>query len=63
MADVSWTPEAEAMMEKVPFFVRGMAKKSVAKAAEAEGVTLIDPAFVGKVRAKMSADKGQDAGA
>jgi len=58
MADVSWAPEAEKMMEKVPFFVRGMAKKSVEKAAQAAGVTLIDPAFVSKVRAERGPDTG-----
>ncbi len=52
MADLEWTPEAEAQMEKVPFFVRGMAKKAILKAAEAEGVTRIDLDFVNKVRAK-----------
>ena len=54
MAQVTWTPEAEKIMEKVPVFVRGMAKKSVVKAAEAEGVTEIDLDFVNKVRAKNS---------
>jgi hypothetical protein len=52
MAAISWTPEAETMMEKVPFFVRPMAKKAVEKSAEAEGVAVIDPDFVNKVRAK-----------
>ncbi len=52
MSDLNWTPEAEAQMEKVPFFVRGMAKKAIIKEAEAEGVTEIDLDFVNKVRAK-----------
>lgn len=45
-----WTAEAEAAMEKVPFFVRGVARRAVIKAAEAEGIATIDLAFVTRVR-------------
>ncbi|MBI5135935.1 MAG: PCP reductase family protein [Nitrospirae bacterium] len=58
MAEPTWTPEAEALMARVPFFVRGIARKAVLKAAEAEGVTEIDPAFVARVRAKTQRKGG-----
>jgi hypothetical protein len=50
MAEVHWTAEAEAAMEKVPFFVRGVAKRAVVKAAESRGVALIDMDLVNEVR-------------
>jgi len=58
MVDPTWTPDADAEMKKVPFFVRGVAKKAVVKAAEAEGVTTIDLAFVNRVRAETNARRG-----
>ncbi len=46
------------MMKKVPFFVRGVARKAILRAAKAEGVTEIDLAFVNKARAKNQAKGG-----
>jgi len=43
MAEPRWTPEAEAAVAKAPFFIRGVARRAVLKAAEAEGV---EPAMV-----------------
>lgn len=39
--DIIWTPEAEAMLKKVPFFVRGKARKNTEKFAKARGYHLI----------------------
>ncbi|NTW03136.1 MAG: ferredoxin:protochlorophyllide reductase (ATP-dependent) subunit B, partial [Oscillochloris sp.] len=38
---VSWTAEAETMLKKVPFFVRGKARGNVEKYARDHGITLI----------------------
>jgi|GEM_PF-1844193 len=54
MAELNWTPEAEAQIAKAPFFVRGMARRAVEKAAHQQGVLTIDLAFVNQVRQKVS---------
>jgi light-independent protochlorophyllide reductase subunit B len=36
-AAIAWTPEAEAMLKKVPFFVRGKARKNTEKFAKEQG--------------------------
>ncbi|EFO80841.1 light-independent protochlorophyllide reductase, B subunit [Oscillochloris trichoides DG-6] len=38
---ITWTPEAEAMLKKIPFFVRGKARGNVEKYAREHGITLI----------------------
>lgn len=53
-AEIEWTPEAEAAMARVPFFVRGVARRAVVKAAQAKGVACVDLEFVNQVRAKTS---------
>jgi hypothetical protein len=50
-----WTPEAEAEVAKAPFFIRPVARRAVVKAAEAEGVAVIDVDFVNRVRAAREA--------
>jgi len=50
MGKCRWTPEAEAEVAKAPFFIRPMARRAVLKAAEAEGVEVIDVDFVNRVR-------------
>lgn len=52
--EIEWTPEAEAEMARVPFFVRGMARRAVVKAAHAKGVECVDLAFVNQIRAKVN---------
>lgn len=59
MTEPVWTQEAEAEMARVPFFVRGVARRAVLKAADAEGVTAIDLDFVRRVREKVSPGRAQ----
>jgi hypothetical protein len=40
-ANVSWTPEAEAKLKEIPFFVRPAARKKIEKFAEERGLTEI----------------------
>ncbi|MFQ5510079.1 MAG: PCP reductase family protein [Leptospirillia bacterium] len=54
MSELVWTQEAEAAMEKVPFFVRGLARRAVLKQAERAGVRQIDLNFVNAVRDRVS---------
>jgi hypothetical protein len=58
MAEPRWTPEAEAAVAKAPFFIRGVARRAVLKAAEAEGVEVIDADFVTRVRAERGRGRG-----
>jgi hypothetical protein len=36
-ANVSWTPEAEAKLKEIPFFVRPAARKKIEKFAQEQG--------------------------
>ena len=38
---IQWSDEAKARIEKVPFFVRGFAKRRVEKAAKARNCSVI----------------------
>ncbi len=51
MAALRWTDEATQEMAKVPFFVRGIAKRAVVRYAEEHGLTEIDLEAVNAVRA------------
>jgi hypothetical protein len=48
-----WTPDATAMMEKVPGFVRGMAKTMVESYAVEKGEKEITPDLIKEARAKV----------
>ena len=48
-----WTEEAEQRIKKVPFFVRGMAKKTVINYAIENGATIIDAKLMDEVREKV----------
>ena len=48
-----WTEEAEQRIKKVPFFVRGMAKKTVISYAVEKGATTIDAKLMDEVREKV----------
>lgn len=52
-AVITWTKEAEERLEKVPSFVRGMAKKGVEKMARKDGVTVIDVEMMDKAKSKF----------
>ncbi|MBD2310394.1 PCP reductase family protein [Desertifilum sp. FACHB-1129] len=41
MANVEWTPEAEAKLKEIPFFVRPAARKKIEKFAQDEGIAQI----------------------
>ncbi|MBE9531349.1 MAG: PCP reductase family protein [Proteobacteria bacterium] len=47
---MEWTDEALKLLEKIPVFVRPMAKKKIEKKAEEAGLTEITPEFMQKVR-------------
>ena len=51
--DLIWTEEAEQRIKKVPFFVRGMAKKTVISYAVEKGATTIDAKLMDEVREKV----------
>jgi hypothetical protein len=51
--DFEWTQEAKDRIQKVPFFVRGMAKKTVLSFAKDRGIKVIDGALMDEVRDKV----------
>ncbi len=51
--EVEWTQGAKDRMAKVPFFVRGMAKKTVIGFAKERGVKVIDEELMDEVREKV----------
>ena len=51
--DIEWTEEAKQRIQKVPFFVRGMAKKTVINFAVEHGITTIDAKVMDEVRQKV----------
>ena len=50
---MKWSQEAEDAIIKVPFFVRGMAKKTVLSFAKERGIKVIDGALMDEVREKV----------
>jgi hypothetical protein len=38
---MTWTPEAEARLKEIPFFVRPAARKKIEKFAKEQGITEI----------------------
>ena len=50
---IEWTQEAQDRIQKVPFFVRGMAKKTVLSFAKERGIKVIDAALKDEVREKV----------
>ena len=55
--DVEWTEEAAAKIVSVPRIFLNRVLEGVVKAAQAEGVTVITPEFMDKVRDKRSDEK------
>lgn len=49
-AKIRWTPEAEAMMKKVPFFVRPLAKRKTEEAARERGLDEITVPLLEELR-------------
>jgi hypothetical protein len=52
-AAVSWSPEAQERLARVPGFVRGMVKKIYADYAKERGIPLITPAIMDTARAEL----------
>lgn len=51
--DLIWTEEALERIKRVPFFVRGMARKTVINFAVEKGATTIDAKLMDEVREKV----------
>lgn len=51
--ELDWTPEAEARMEKIPGFVRGMVRRGIEQHARDHGLKKIDAAVLEEIRGKM----------
>lgn len=51
--EVEWTQGAKDRIAKVPFFVRGMAKKTVINFAKERGIKVIDETLMDEVREKV----------
>src|SRR6185369_15676473 len=47
---LAWTPEAEARLERIPSFIRPMAKKAVERLAETKGYATITEAVMDEAR-------------
>jgi hypothetical protein len=50
---MTWTKEAEERLQKVPVFVRPMAKKGIEKMARKQGITIIDAEMMDKAKSKL----------
>ncbi|HJQ99023.1 MAG TPA: radical SAM protein [Candidatus Polarisedimenticolaceae bacterium] len=50
---ISWTPEAEERMKRVPAFVRGMVVRAVESHCQREGIALITAEILDDLRARM----------
>lgn len=48
-----WTPEAEEMLSKIPFFIRDSVRKGVVAYAKKGGVSLITPDVLTKLKSKV----------
>src|SRR5262245_12706812 len=49
-ATIPWTPEAAARIERIPSFIRPMARKAVERLAESKGYTTITEAVMDEAR-------------
>ncbi len=52
-AGVSWSPEAEARVERIPSFIRPMARKAIERFAEAQGHPIITDAVMDEARGAL----------
>lgn len=57
----SWTKEAEARMERVPSFVRNMARMAILRYAQEHGHTVITESIVDEATAKLMPGHAEDA--
>jgi DNA-directed RNA polymerase subunit RPC12/RpoP len=50
---VTWSPEAEGRVERIPSFIRGMARKAIERFAEAQGHAIITEAVMDEARGAL----------
>ena len=50
---VSWTPEAEARTERIPAFIRPMARRAIERYAESQGLSVVTEAVMDEARGVM----------
>jgi hypothetical protein len=50
---VRWTPEAQDMLKRIPFFVRSQARQRIEALARRAGTEVITAEFVEKVRTEI----------
>lgn len=50
MAEVRWTPDAEARLAKVPFFVRFFVKRRAEAAAKERGLAEVTSALLDEIK-------------
>ena len=50
---VTWSPEAEVRVERIPSFIRGMARKAIERFAEAQGHAIITEAVMDEARGAL----------
>jgi hypothetical protein len=53
LPDIRWTKQAEAGLQKVPSFARGMAKQAIEEYARANGYEEVTPEVLVKARERM----------
>jgi hypothetical protein len=51
--EVSWTPEAEARLQRAPAFLRGMVRRLAERRARAEGIRVITPELMTRYKQEM----------
>jgi DNA-directed RNA polymerase subunit RPC12/RpoP len=49
-SDVTWAPEAEARLERIPAFIRAMARRSIERFAEGKGYRTVTAAVMDEAR-------------
>lgn len=52
-AGIQWTPEAEARVNRIPPFVRSMAKKGIEDYAREQGIAIIDEAVMDHMKGRF----------
>jgi hypothetical protein len=50
---VSWTPEAQDLLKRIPFFVRSQARQRIEALARRAGTEVITSEFVEQVRTEI----------
>jgi hypothetical protein len=50
---ISWTPDAEARMKRIPAFVRGMVVRAVEEKCAREGIAAVTVEILDELRSRM----------